>query len=217
MDHRIQFRRQSFGGGEVQNVPRSQLIGGATYHISKVSFLRISRQYLYSARIQSWSIDPLVIYKEECFLLERAERNQRPASVTSVVLHTIEEPRQPLRTSAPGIGIESFALRFVKETAMIFVAAATSGEFDVSAALRARIGAEPAGFDRLLFERTQAHRNRHEKNRAAALESIRSIIDSIDRNVDRTAWQVVVSRGAASRRGCSLGKSCEGQCVAAIA
>ena len=122
-------------------------------------------------------------------------------------MSAIQEPWQSLSISGPAIGIESLALGFIEATAMILIAATARREFDVGAALRARISAQPTSLHRLLVQRAQTHRHGHEEDRATALEAIRSVVDSVDRDVNRTARQVVVSRVATNRGRCSLGES----------
>src|SRR5262249_37936768 len=136
--------------------------------------------------------------------------------VNPVVLGSIQKPLQALCIPGPAVGVESLALRFVEATAMILAAAAPGRKLDIRAALRAGIGAESSSLYRLLFQCTQTHGHSHKEDCAAALKAIRSIVDSVDRNVNCTARQIVVARVTSYWRLRPLGQSRKLEGVAAV-
>src|SRR5262249_17419138 len=148
--------------------------------------------------------------------LEVAKGNQWPAEIPSIVLSAIEGAFQPLRVSTPTIRVEPLARAFVEGAAVVLGAAAPGREFNVRAALRARVRAESASFHRYFLDRAQTHRNGHEEDGAAALETVRGVIDPIDSNVDGAAGQVVVSRAASGGRRGSGSESGQSERAAAV-
>ena len=138
LSDRIERSWARLGRAKSQDVCRQHLRGVIHgYLIGVDPRLRRRCQHGHRARIQDWRIGALVIDKEECFFLERCKRNQWTSKVKSVILSAIQEPLQSLRIPGPCVGIESLALRLVKATAMILVAATLGCELDVRAALRA--------------------------------------------------------------------------------
>ena len=110
----------------------------------------------------------------------------------------------------PRICIELLTARFVKERAVIVVTTALGRELNIRATLRTRVSAQPGGFNRDLFDRPESHRNRGEEDGAAALETIRGIIDAVNCDVDCSTGKVVIPGATSSRRhcpGCQPGQS----------
>ena len=102
-------------------------------------------------------------------------------------MHARLSPGKSLSVAGPGVGIELLAVGLVKDAAVVLARAAPGDELDVDAALRAGVGAQAAAFHRDLFERAQAHRNRAVPDGAAAFPPVRSVVDSVDRDVHRAA------------------------------
>src|SRR5215471_18893457 len=150
-------------------------------------------------------------------MFERAKRDQWPTGVATVVLRAIEQARQVLRISRPGVAVESFALRLIKETAVIFVAAALGRELDVGAALGTRLRGQTSSLDRYFVNCAGAHRDGHEEHCAATLETVRGIVNSVHGHVDRATGQVVIARVASGRRLCPLCQPGQGERVTAAA
>src|SRR5215831_3267986 len=150
-------------------------------------------------------------------MFEGAKRNQWPAGISAVVLRAIEQARQVLSISRPGVAVESFALRLIKETAVIFVAAALGRELDVRSALGTRLRGQTSSLDRYFVDRAGAHGNGHEENCAATLETVRGIVNSVHGHVDRTTGQVVIARVTSGRRLCALCQPGQGERVTAAA
>src|SRR5262245_48025168 len=91
-----------------------------------------------------------------------------------------------LRISAPGVGIEPFTARFPETATVILAATSPCPEFDVGATLCTRVGTEASGFNRDFFNCSKSNRNGREEHRAAAFESIRRVVDSVDSYVHST-------------------------------
>src|SRR5262249_46189783 len=81
---------------------------------------------------------------------------------------------------------------------------ALGGEFDIGAALSARVRAKPARFNRYFFECAKPDRHGHVEYRASALEPVGCVVDPVDGNVDGSAWQIVIF-SACTRGGWRLG------------
>src|SRR5205807_1633969 len=92
----------------------------------------------------------------------------------------------------PRIRVEDLAGWLVEHLAVILAAAALGNHLDVSAAHAAGFRAQTAGFNLHFFGGPDAGWNRVVEHRAAALKSIRGIVDTVERDVHRAARHVVV-------------------------
>src|SRR5262249_59060232 len=89
------------------------------------------------------------------------------------------------------------------------------GNLCVWPSARARSDISPPIFYAPLFACAQPARHGHVEDSPAALETVRSVIDSVHGDVDCATGQVVVSRTAGCGRRCSLRESSEGKDVTA--
>src|SRR5262249_18645899 len=161
---RIQLRRQSPRCGEIQHVGCPKLIGSAVYQVSIDALLSVRGQYRDSAGSLHRRIGLLEVDKGEQLILEVPKGNQRPAEISSIVVSAIESSLQSLRVSGPTVGVEPLACWLVEGAAVVLSAAAPRCELDIRAALCAGVRAQAAGLHRYLIDRSQTHRNGHEKD-----------------------------------------------------
>src|SRR5262249_56060208 len=133
------------------------------------------------------------------------------SEVPSLVLGAIEPWCQTLSIPDPVFGMDPPAWRLIEGAAMVVAPAASCSELDICATLRARVCTKTATFYAYLFDCAQTDRHRHVEDSSAALETVRSVIDSVHSDVDCAPGQVVVSRTPRCRRGCSLPPPIAGQ------